>query len=695
MARGACIFYMKTGYILMILAGVLLAACSHTVSRRDRERLDNLISRAELFFETGEIDSSLYYLDLCFDIDRDYPPAHHLKGRIYLYKDGIYNRKLSASELRAAVKLESDNAEYHYSLGLTLDKQGYYYNALHEFEQAAERDSTDPRPLSKIAEINERIGLRYDDRGRFERAVKAASAAASLSNDPTHYYKQAVALYQMDEFESSSGILLKALKAGTDSSVTIDCLLLLGANLVETGNYDSAYVVFEEARKGMSQDRRDIMDDVRYLMPSMEYARYRDESFYKQERMLTQFWGRLDPDPTTGINERKLEHYARFIHAQLTFSLPDRSVDGWRTKRGEMYIRYGRPSTMDYVLGSSGNGADAPKWIWKYNDFSQPVTLVFEDTFLNGDFDFPFPNKSWTAADFDNDPARIADMLQDVIPQTFAYSPGSGPLEYFYMPRQFKASRGKTSLEIFVAVPYDHLEFRRQGNSALATLEWRQVLRYGSWRISDSAEVVRSYEIRASQVDNPNLSIADRLSLEGYPDSLAFSISIRDTLSNHMGIDSRDLRLRDFYTGQVEISDIVLARRIDTPPGEMKFERGDLRILSNLDNRYFTGEPVWLYFEIYNLAKGPDDRTSYTIKQRVTQKRTGGLLASIKGALSGKDLQEVETSYSGGSIYTEENRILMVRLSDLEPGPYTISIEVVDDVSGISTSGSEDIVLYK
>jgi GWxTD domain-containing protein len=688
-------FYVKPGYVLGIAGLFMLTGCSHTVSRGDRQRLDDLLSKAELFFETGEIDSSLHYVDLCFDIDRDYPPAHHLKGRIYLYKDGIYNRKLSASALRQAVKLESENAEYHYSLGLTLERQGYFYNALHEFEQSAEFDSTDPRPLNRIAEINERIGLRYDDRGRFERALEAASAAASLSNDPVHYYMQAAALYQMRDYESSSGILLEALKAGGESSVTVDCLLLLGADLVLTGHYDSAYVVFEKARLGMSQERRDIMDDVRYLMPPLEYASYKEASFYKQEKMQTQFWGQLDPDPTTGINERKLEHYARFVHAQLTFSLPDRSVEGWRTKRGEMYIRYGRPSSMNYVLGSSGDSADPPKWIWKYNDFGQPVTLVFEDTFLNGDFDFPFPNKSWTAADFDKDPARIADMLQDVIPQTFAYSPGSGPLEYYYMPRQFKASRGRTALEIFVAVPYDHLEFRRQGANALATLEWRQILRFGNWRAADSAEVLRLYEIRASQIDNPNLSVADRLSLEAYPDSLAFSISIRDTLSDHIGIDSRSIRLRDFYTGRVEISDIVLARRIDTPPGELRFERDELRILSNLDNRYFTAEPVWLYFEIYNLAKGADDRTSYTIKQRVTQKRSGGLLASLRSALSGKDLQEIETSYTGGSIYTEENRILMVQLSDLEPGPYTISIEVIDDVSGMSTSGSEDIVLYE
>ena len=689
---------MRTGYLRAIaiaLACFFLVDCTRSGRKEDISRLDKYVGAAQMFFDEGNIDSSLYYLNRCFEIDRDYPPAHHLMGKVYLYKDGIYYRRLSATSLKTAVRLEDENPEFHYSLGLTLLKQGYLRYALHEFEEAAEYDTTDPRPLSRIAEINKTIGLRYDDAKRFERSIKAASAAAALTGDAEHYYQQAVALYQMRELESSSEVLQDGLELCSDTSVMSKSLLLLGANLVGVGLYDSAYVIFEDGREVMNVGDMALMDDTRYLMPPKEYARYTDESLYKQGKMLTEFWGQLDPDPTTVINERKLEHYARFVHAQLTFSVPRKSIAGWRTKRGEMYIRYGRPSSMDYILGSGGDSAGSPRWVWRYGHFVEPVTLVFEDTFLNGDFDFPFPSKTWTAADYDKDPARIAAMLQDAIPQTFAYSPGSGPLEYFYMPRQFKGSRGKTAVEIFVAIPYVQLQFKREGEKALAMINWRQVLRYPSWRISDSTEARKIYRIRASQIDNPNLSVTDRLSLRGYPDSLMFSISIRDTLSDHIGIDSRGMRLRDFYTGKVEISDIVLARHIETPIEKTKFRRDDLQILSNLDNRYFVGEPVWLYFEIYNLEKGSDGMTSYTLKQTVTQQRPGGLLASIKSALGGDDLQEVETSYSGGSVYSDENRILSVHLSELEPGSYTIAIEVIDDVSGHNARESEDIVLYR
>jgi len=437
------------------------------------------------------------------------------------------------------------------------------------------------------------------------------------------------------------------------------------------------------------------VEDLRYLMTPDEYRQYQNESNYNQNRLINQFWGKLDPDPTTEINERKLEHFARFVHAQVTFSLPDKSIEGWRTKRGEMYIRYGRPTSMDFVLGTGGEGAEPPCWVWRYTQFGEPITLVFEDTFLSGDFDFPYPKKNWTIADYDRDPSRLAAMLRGSTPQTFAFDAGSGPLEYFYMPRQFKAGGGKTDLEIFLTIPYPQLSYDRQGEYALAEVEWRQVLRYGSWKIADSAMVNRTYQIRASQIENQNLSVADRLSLTAYPDTLLLSVSLHDALSGHAGIDTREIGLRNFYADIVEISDIVLARRIDSPPDNKKHERRDLRILSNLDNRYFVGEPIWLYFEIYNLKKDAAGKTSYTMKQTVREKRPEGLLAGIKGIVKSEAFQEISISYDGAGVYSDENRILTIDVSDLEPGAYAISVEITDRISGKIAVAREDVVLYR
>ena len=189
--------------------------------------------------------------------------------------------------------------------------------------------------------------------------------------------------------------------------------------------------------------------------------------------------------------------------------------------------------------------------------------------------------------------------------------------------------------------------------------------------------------------------MSDRLKISEYPDSLLFSISIRDTLSGSTGIFSKEFRLKNFYSHEVAISDIVLARRIDQPPGQLLFKRNELGIYSNLDNRYFAGEPIWLYFEIYNLKRGPDSLTSYTVKRTIAERRSGNILGSLRNALSGKNLHEVITTYNGGSIYTDENRILMIEASQFDAGNYTVSIEIGDLMSGKSAKASEDIVIYR
>ena len=191
------------------------------------------------------------------------------------------------------------------------------------------------------------------------------------------------------------------------------------------------------------------------------------------------------------------------------------------------------------------------------------------------------------------------------------------------------------------------------------------------------------------------MSMSDRLKLAAYPDSLILALSIKDQRSERIGIGKSGIRLRDFFTDKVELSDLVLARRIDKPPRKINFKRDELRILSNLNNRYFAGEPVWLYFEIYNLKLGPDGKTSYTINQKITEKKSGSLLAAIKETLAGDDVLEVVTSYEGGSIHTEENRILSLDLSGFKAGEYYVTIEVIDKISGESTTAAESIELYR
>lgn len=688
--------YMRPGHairIALISLGLTLSACYGYLGHKDHANIDSYYLKADSLYQAGKIDSSLIFLNRCLKLDRKYAQAYYLLGQIYRQKDNIYNRRLSAQALREATILDRDNPEYHYSLGLTLERQGFMRNALDQYEKAARLDSTDYRPFERIAAINEKIGLRYDDTTHYERAFAASAHAAELTHDPGQIYHQAVSLYRMGEMNSSAAALGDAIAHCDSAALLAQCWLLLGTEMVSLGHNDSAYVCFETGRKLLDDTTRAIMDDLRYLMAPKEYADYMKEPPDAQDKTVDLFWIKQDPDPTTEINERKLEHYARFVHAQLYFSLPEKKIDGWKTKRGEMYIRYGPPTRQKFSLGSGINSP--PCWIWTYEQFSHPARFVFEDTFLNGNFDFPFPNKYWTADDYANNPEVLASVLGSSVPQTFAYSPGTGPLVYSLLLRQFKGDRGGTDLETYVAIPHSQLKFVTDGENATARVDWREKISHTDYQDPHSLNISRNYKIRANLAKSANLSISDRQNISAAPESILYAISLTDAISQHSSIYSQALRLRNFRTGKVEISDMVLARRIDQPPGKADFKRSELGIYSNLDSSYFAGEPVWLYFEIYNLSKGPDGKTNYTIRQAIARQRKGGLIGAVRSLFSRKDLEEIVTTYGGASINSDERRILRLDLSELRAGSYTISIEIDDLISGKSAMAKEEIATYR
>ncbi len=64
-----------------------------------------------------------------------------------------------------------------------------------------------------------------------------------------------------------------------------------------------------------------------------------------QEQFVEQFWYRRDPDPTTPVNEFKMEHERRVAEANGRFSTSGRP--GWTTDRGRIWIVQGPPTRIE------------------------------------------------------------------------------------------------------------------------------------------------------------------------------------------------------------------------------------------------------------------------------------------------------------------------------------------------------------
>jgi len=93
-----------------------------------------------------------------------------------------------------------------------------------------------------------------------------------------------------------------------------------------------------------------------------------------KKSFLVEFWKRRDSNPNTPGNEYKAEFLERVEEANELFSTA--RTEGWKTDRGKVILRYGKPSQVERFPGSaSGNAYE----IWHYYEIQGGVIFVFVD----------------------------------------------------------------------------------------------------------------------------------------------------------------------------------------------------------------------------------------------------------------------------------------------------------------------------
>ena len=115
---------------------------------------------------------------------------------------------------------------------------------------------------------------------------------------------------------------------------------------------------------------------VKYLLTPVDHKRLESLTDEGKERFLVQYWKENDPDPTTPINESRIEMLQRYLYCNAMFSSSVEGDDGWRSDRGRIYMTYGRYDERDDVqTPRTGN----PFEIWYYRKIREGAVFVFED----------------------------------------------------------------------------------------------------------------------------------------------------------------------------------------------------------------------------------------------------------------------------------------------------------------------------
>lgn len=127
---------------------------------------------------------------------------------------------------------------------------------------------------------------------------------------------------------------------------------------------------------GISQNslenfKKDFEKEVERISPILKKTEYEDwKSDLKKgwpglPAKIKTFWLEKDPDPTTVLNERLIEHWQRIAYARKNFKKNKNTIYD-TDDRGLIYVKYGEPENKrEVILGD--NSAEIYNVAWEYN----------------------------------------------------------------------------------------------------------------------------------------------------------------------------------------------------------------------------------------------------------------------------------------------------------------------------------------
>ena len=509
--------------------------------------------------------------------------------------------------------------------------------------------------------------------------------------------------------------------------------LYLGLAHFRSGNTDAAAKSFETALKHLAEEDRAALQSLDYLLNRDEEALYREDPVAYASR----FWTSKDPRYLTPYNERKLEHYARLVYADLLYGSEDLGLRGWDTQRGHILVRYGVPQSdvvivpqstsrisasgaYDYRASSalpsshqaqsfedeqrqrmlSDGGFDMADEantfnVWDYGDFR----FVFEDPFRSGEYRLYSPGADEIARGVQpwlNDYAILAKETFERVPERYEYDAPGRQIELPYLVSAFKGDSAAADVYVNYGIPVldDALQQETIGVTA----------NVGAFLISSDLDLLVQerrtiYGLRRDQVrsfEDANIWV-DSQSMSAPPGRHQVSMEFETSGGGAVAVQRRDVEIPDYSGDEFEVSDVMLAYHVEEAleggsVNENDIVRSGLSISPAPWSVFSSEQPIYLYFEIYNLTAGADASTNYEMEAVLTQKDQAKGIAKLAKKIFG-GTEGVAVSLPGSGTSTDEAHYLILDASNQEAGLYTLALRVRDNVSGETKERTLDLFL--
>ena len=525
-----------------------------------------------------------------------------------------------------------------------------------------------------------------------------------------------------------------------------------------------AYETFLDVMKTHEPETFTRYRDLSLVADNKVVEQYEQLAGANKEELWRQFWAVRDPDPTTPINERLAEHYRRIMFALQNFSKGQQPWDtrgdiyiryGEPDDRQHFVFRSGSNVMENYMptgnakidavretnryqyqlqvsngaapwsAGTSGVGGfmnrassetqatafATESWVYvPYN-----LELFFTDQMNNGNFDYPLLPTELPAATNDYGssqgpgfrfmagPRQRVDALIKKQPESYQYDYGGEPLNFIYDLVTFRGDEGQAQIEVAYSIPTDQLGNASDGSGMETWFNSRIALQDQALRHITGSEAFTGPVARPlTKPDKNKVELRTAgFSFQAPEGVYRSSLAVKDSTTKRVGIFLKPFTVRNYSGDGLQISDIKLATTISTGAAPGPFTRHGIQITPHPAHIYAQSQPVYIYYEVYNLDQDVEQRTSFETGLKITAKEkqrnfAWRLLTSIGNLVtSSSNDQAVLISYEDAGMASEEHRYTSIDTSELPTGPYTLTLTITDRQSGQTATSETDFVIAK
>lgn len=138
-------------------------------------------------------------------------------------------------------------------------------------------------------------------------------------------------------------------------------------------SYDLAYVASPVTDTRLSEQELDnLFAQSKYIATAREIDKYKTLDIESKRSFWKEFWQKRDLDPSTELNEFKIQYFERIKSANKQYTISKKQ--GWETDQGRVLIIYGEPDDIDRNPQRLGVKAYD---IWHYYGLQGGIEFVF------------------------------------------------------------------------------------------------------------------------------------------------------------------------------------------------------------------------------------------------------------------------------------------------------------------------------